>query len=316
MRRLHLVHAGFCFDGEGEAARGRANGPHLAGGDDAHAFALEDLEDELSELRVAAGQRLRHIENDDVGAQAAKGLGQLEAHGAGAQNEQTLRQKAGFEDRLAGEIRNLIKSIDRRNGGRGPRGNDKAARRDVRIPRRHGRGIDKTRFATDDRAAEVLESLLAVIGSNRVNGSLHLRHDSSEINMDLAGGNAELPGAADIMSAARRSDERFRRHAAVVETVTAHGGPLNQHDLAAKLRGGRGNGQAAGARTDDAEVAGDLVQGCLSGFHFAALRCLSKGGRRAKTPSSKKAASIGGVSKAKGSSAKLQGVDAAVTHRR
>ncbi len=81
-------------------------------------------------------------------------------------------------------------------------------------------------------------------------------------------------------------EQRFRRHAAVVQAVTAHPALLHEHHRGPHLHRARGHGQPAGAGADDADVAGfgfrhapafprrfaapprDQAPGCAGPFHF------------------------------------------------
>ena len=83
--------------------------------------------------RMAGG-----IDDGDMGAEHAMGLGELEADGAAAEHDEMLDPLAHVEDRLVGEIGHLVETGDRRDDRRRAGGDDEAPGADQYAP-----GLDR-----------------------------------------------------------------------------------------------------------------------------------------------------------------------------
>src|SRR5262249_51824266 len=76
----------------------------------------------------------------------------------------------------------------------------------------------------------------------------------------------------------RRREQRFRGHAAIVETVAAHPAMLEEHGRGTELRGARRHEEAARPRADHAEIGLDRLR------HDCFFQRLYATGTSASTP--------------------------------
>src|SRR5262249_45829197 len=98
---------------------------------DVDALARERVEHDRRAFAVLARERLRGSQPRDRGAEAAKGLRELEADGTRADDDQMLRPRGEIEHGFVGEVGHRLKPRDRRKRRRGAGRDDEAPRRDL-----------------------------------------------------------------------------------------------------------------------------------------------------------------------------------------
>ena len=122
-------------DMHGDALHGALDPLHARAGMKHDAWLRQALDDDAARLRILVGEEGGGIDDGDMGAEHAVGLGDLHADRAAAEHDQMLDPLVHVEDRLVGEIGHLVEAGDRR---------DRPAR--SRWPRRSGgRGSDSAR---------------------------------------------------------------------------------------------------------------------------------------------------------------------------
>ena len=203
---------------------------------------------------IVLGQDREQLEDGDRGAEAAMGLGQLAPDRPAADDDQMLRPLGQIEYRLVGQMRHLGQARNRRHRRRragrdhDPTGVDPPpVRLDLLRPDEPGGGADHP-------DPEAFEALLGVVRRDRRDHPFDVIVDAQEIDLRLVPVDPEAPGVADGVRGLARRDQRFRRHAPVVQAVAAHPALLDQHDLGAHLHGAGRHGEAPRARTDHAQI--------------------------------------------------------------
>src|SRR5262249_30327736 len=222
---------------------------------DVDALTRKRVEHDRRAFAILARERLRRFQHRDGSAEAAKGLRELEADGARADDDQVLRPRGEIEHGFVGEVRHRVEPRDRRKRRRGAGRDNEAPRRDHDVvPDYNGVAILEARGACDHPHPEAVEALLRIIWRDRRDDVMHVLVDLAEIDVRRSRRYAEGARLRDRAGVLGGGDQRFRGHAAGVETFASHLVLLDQHHRYAE--GGRGGGdrEAAGARADHADV--------------------------------------------------------------
>jgi hypothetical protein len=171
-----------------------------------------------------------------------------------ADDDQMLGRGLALEDRLVGEVGHRVEPGDRRHRGARAGGEDDALGAHAHIARLDHARADEARGGADHGDAQPLEARLAVHRRDRGDDAVNVVVDLSEVDDGLGYRHAEAAGAARALGGVRGGEQRLRRHAAVVEAVAAHRRLLDQHGARAELRGAGGDGEAARAGADHADI--------------------------------------------------------------
>jgi len=196
----------------------------------------------------------RDVDERDVAAEPAKGLGQLAADRARADDDQRANRLAQIEHRFVGEVGRRVDAGKARY--RGPRsgGDDEGLRRELpsvdleRIPR------DEPAGAEDDVDSETAEALGAVVRLDPLDDGGDALHHLSEIGVHGRGRERPSIGMTHLMGNARGLDQGLRGHAAVPQAIAAQPVLFDERDLRAERSAARGDDETAGAAADHHDV--------------------------------------------------------------
>ncbi len=255
MAGFDRVGAAGAFERQLDARSGR--GPeHLGVRPDLDPLAGERIEHDGGAFRIVLGERARRFDHDHVRPQAAKRLRQLDPDRAAADHRQAPRTFGEIEDGLVGEISHPVEAGNRRHRRSGAGRQHEAPRRDLEFADRDRAAVLEARGAANDPHAEPGEALDRIIGGDRGDDPMHVRVHFGEIDLRPLRRNAERRPAPECVGVLGGGQQRFGRHAAVVEAVAPHLAFFDQHHLDAERRRGRGDRKPAGAGADHAEVGG------------------------------------------------------------
>ena len=98
-------------------------------------------------FRILVAEEGGGIDDGDMGAKHAMGLGDLHADRAAAEHDQMLDALVHIEDRLVGEIGHLVETGDRRDDRRGAGGHDEAPGADEIVPGLNRGLVEEARLA-------------------------------------------------------------------------------------------------------------------------------------------------------------------------
>ena len=115
-------------------------------------------------LILARQDSRRDVDDGDVAAQSAEGLGHFAADRARADHDQRRDGLAQIEYGFVGEIGCLVEAGERRYGGPRPGGDDEGFRGEPAAVDLERVGCDELSVAEDDVDAETAEALRAVVG--------------------------------------------------------------------------------------------------------------------------------------------------------
>jgi hypothetical protein len=172
-----------------------------------------------------------------------------------------------LEHGVVGEIRHVGEPRNRRHGRAAAGGDHEFARGNARRTGFDQLAPDEPGARGHDVYAEPRETLDRIVGGDRGDLRAHMVAHGRIIHAarDLQAEAACIARGADR---ACRRDQRLGRHAAGVEAVAAHFVRFDEHHVEAELGSTRGHRQAAGARSDHADVGGDVVHGALRPLNF------------------------------------------------
>ncbi len=215
---------------------------------------------------IVARQHRAGVNHCDRGTEPAMRLRQFDADRPAANHDQVRGQGAVGEHRLVGQERHAGKAGDRRHDGRRSGGDDKAARPDHRVAGGYRAGIDEMRLGTEDLHPERRKALCQVVRGDCGDDPRDGVHHRGEIDLRRRNGDPVCGAPMPAICQLRRGEQRFRRHAAVVEAVAAHRAALDEHDACAHLcRPGR-NREPGCAGADHAQIGnerGHRGSGCV-----------------------------------------------------
>ena len=133
----------------------------------------------------------------------------------------------------------------------------------VTVLREHARfepvWSDEAGVLAQNRNAQTLEPLDAIMGRDAVDDPSHVPAHRREVDLRLAGMDPEAVCGPYCMCSRRSGDQALGRYAARVQAITTHGTALDQHHVGAQLRGARGYAQPGGAGPNDAEIRRPLL---------------------------------------------------------
>ena len=158
------------------------------------------------------------------------------------------------ENRLVGEIGNVLQACNRRHDGRRPGRDHEPARLDAVLARFDGFSIDEAPGGGDDLDAEAGEAFDRVIRRDRGDDVVHVVVHGTRIDQRIDRRDAERRRVAHRVRALASGQQRLRGHAAVVQAIAAHLVLFDQDDALAEGGGRGGDGKPARARADDAEI--------------------------------------------------------------
>ncbi len=225
--------------------------------DDVDAVAAQDVGERVAERRRLAGEDARAaLDERDLAAEAADGLGELDADGAAAEHEQPARD-APHRGRLAvgPQAVEVAQSGDRRDEGVG-------AVREHHLRGRVARAADLHRAGAGEPAgpAQERDALLgqpALLPRVRVVGDHEVAVRERGVDVDL-GGRRRLPRRVHGLA---RPQQRLRRDARPVRALAPDELPLDDGDAEPAL-GERSGAVLPGrpaAQDDDVVVAHDAT---------------------------------------------------------
>jgi len=199
------------------------------------------------QLRVVLGEARRGLQYSNATAEPAMRLGHLESNRSAADHNEMLGPHAVGEHRLVGKERHLGQTRHGRRHRTRTGGDHEPARGNRESARADFAGALEARFCSDDAHAELLEPLDRIVRRDRSNHAGDVIHHGGEVDLGLDGRDAERGAVALRLRGLGGGDQRFRRHAPIVEAIAAHPAAFDQHDIEAKLSGASGNHQSAGA---------------------------------------------------------------------
>ena len=224
------------------AVLGRLDGTDRRLFQDRHAFLDQPRAHDLHKLRVVAPEQALRLEQRDLCAEPAVGLGHLHPDRAAAEHEQMTRFRRLIEQGLVGEVGNRVETRNLRDHGRRPGADDKAPRGNAGAAHLQEAGRDEVGLAVHHMGAEATESLRRIVRLDRGDRAAHVVVSGGEIVAPRRGGQQSLGGDA-----------------ARVEALPAHARLLDQDHRRAHLDGAGGERQARRARADHAEIGPDPV---------------------------------------------------------
>ena len=224
---------------------------------------LQDLAQLGLDLQVLQrAQAIVLTEQGDGHTEAGHGLGQFQAHRAGADYGQGARQIGQFEDRLIGQ-RPLAQGVEGFGyQGVGAGGDDHAAGADrltiaeLQAIRRH-----ETRRRLLGHALGQLGETLLGGGDEMIALTPHPRHDRRAIDADTAHRDAKGAGAADGVMGLPGDDEQLGGHTAHGGTGGASPAVVDQQGARALAPGGAFGGKARGSGPDHGDIAVEIGGG-------------------------------------------------------
>ena len=187
-------------------------------------------------FRVLAGEKVVDVEHADMGAEHAVRLAELEPDRTAAEHDEMLNALAHVENRLVGEVRHLVETGDRRNGGRRAGGDDESAGAHQHAAGLHGELIEKARLRLDHAHAEAGHALDRIVGGDGGDDAVHMIVDAAMVDLGLDDVDAEGGGGTHGVGAFAGGKQRFGGNAAIIEAVAAHATFLDQHHGHAELR--------------------------------------------------------------------------------
>ena len=212
------------------------------------------IDDDAACLRVFMAEEGGGIDDGDVGAEHAVGLGDLHADGAAAEHDQMLDPLVHVEDRLVGEIAHLVEAGDRRDHRRGAGGHHEAAGANEIVPGLDRGLVEEARACLDDADAETGEALDGIVGRDRRDHAMHVIVHAGMVDLSLDDVDAEGAGRAHGLGALAGGEQSLGGHAAVIEAVAAHAALLDEHDRNAELSRRGSHREAPRPCADHAEV--------------------------------------------------------------
>ena len=221
---------------------------------DADAFGPECLEHDLGELGVIPPHRLHGFDDDDLAAEASVRLRELEPDRSAAEHQQAIELAAVLEDRLVGEVADLVEAGDGRHCGRGACRHDEIARLNLVVGDRDRVLAREFCRALDDADAKPRHALDGVVGCDRLDDAGDVIGDGRVVDARLHRLDAERVAGAHGVRVLAGGDQGFGRHAADVEAVAAHPRPLDENDLDAELRRADGGDEPARSGADHADI--------------------------------------------------------------
>src|SRR4029079_2135089 len=305
-----LDHLGLALlaDMHGDALYGALDALHPRAGMQQHALLGEAIDDDAARFRVLVAEDGGGIDDGDVGAEHAMGLGELHAHGATAEHDQMLDPLAHVEDRLVGEMRHLVETWDRRDDGRGTVCPYEAAGADQVMPGLHGVLVKEACLLLEDADAEPGVALDGIVRCDGGDHAIDVVMHPGVVDLRLDDVDAEGSSGAHGLGTLAGGEQRLRRHAAVIEAVAAHAALLDEHDRDAELSRRGSHREASRPCADHAEVRLQHLfhvspsSPWLTPYAGFRLKRLTAMGISATSPSATKPATSPGVSKARGSS--------------
>jgi hypothetical protein len=172
-----------------------------------------------------------------------------------ADDAQSRRQLGQGKDVLVGEIAALVAARYGWGKGPGTGGDDRPAEAEPLTVDLDGIRGDKATLTDKDVDSQIAKTLGAVVTTDSGSQPPHPFHDGAKIPLARHLGPAKvLGGASGFVPGTGRADDAFRRHTAVIETVTAHQTPLHQGDFGPETDGSGGRDQTGGPSADDNQV--------------------------------------------------------------
>ncbi len=198
------------------------------------------LEQDGGGFGVLAGEEAVDVEHADMGAEHAVRLAELEPDRTAAEHDEMLDALADVEDGLVGEIGHLVEAGDRRNGRRGPGGDDESAGAHQHAAGLHRELVEEARLRLDHAHAQAGHALDRIVRRDRGDDAMHVIVDAAMVDLGLDHVDAEGGGGAHGVGALAGGEQGLGRDAAIIETVAAHAPLLDEHHGHAELgRGGR-----------------------------------------------------------------------------
>ena len=206
--------------------------PHL------DAIAGEGVGQDLRRVAFFLGQEKRPVLNDGgPRPKAAERLRQFAAQRAATDDQQAARQFGQLEDVLVGQKASLDEAGNR--GCVGPRagGDHRLPEAQPQTIHRHHIGRGEAGMAKEHIDPGRGQPLHRIGAADAGTNAAHAFHHGGKVDTDIGRDlRAVVFGIAHFGVEARRADDRFRRHAADIQTVAAKPGALDQRNLGPQCR--------------------------------------------------------------------------------
>src|SRR5216683_430697 len=220
---------------------------------DVNSFSLELRREDGGGIWVLARQEARTIAYDrDVAAESAEGLSELAANRAGPNDDEAAWEPGQREHALIGEEARLRKPANR--GTRGPGSCcDHRAREVQPLPTDlNGIASDEPCLPQENVDTELRQAMCRVVVRDAGTEAAHPLRGCGEVEADGIGRtDAERGCLANCLYCVSCSQQAFGRHAAEVETVSAHQVLLDERDLGAESGRAHGRDEPRGACAQD-----------------------------------------------------------------
>ena len=164
------------------------------------------------------------------------------------------RQPLQIEQRFVGQERQGVEARNIGDRRRRAGGDDETARADEVVSGSNGVFIDEPGGALQNLDAKAGKTLDAVVRGDAGDDLVDTGMKAFAVDDRLAGSQTEAIGHADRLGVPRGSDQRFRRHAPMVEAIAAHQTPLDQDDGNAEGGGTCRHGKPGSTATDHADI--------------------------------------------------------------
>ena len=181
-------------------------------------------------------------------------LGELDADGPAADDEQALRPSVEIEDRLVGQVGDPVEAGDRRHRRTRADGEHEPARLDRPPAGDNRRGVGEARLRGDHLNPESREALGGIVGRDGCDDAPDVIAHAAVIHRGLAWPDPERGGRAGGVGARCGRDQRLRGDAADIEALAAHAALLDEDHGHAEGGGDGGDRQAPRARSDHAQI--------------------------------------------------------------
>ena len=229
---------------------------HVLPEEEFHAVALQRRLDDRRGGRVLLVEQVRLVVHQlHMGSEAGKGLGQFAANGTAADNDQAPGLFGEIEDRFVGEEARLRQAGNVRNRRPGAGGNHRLGEPQPGAGNLHDIGSQEPSAAEKHIDSQRLHSFRAVVGTDGGADFADPFHHGRKIHGELSRHtNSEAGGLPDGGGGAAGTDQGFRRHAAVVETIPAEQRAFHQGHFGAETGGTRGGDQTGRSAAHDHQI--------------------------------------------------------------
>ena len=221
---------------------------------EAHALFAQGLHHHRHAVGIVAAHDGIGLDHRHFATESAKGLRHFHPDIAAAHDHQMAGLLVQLEHILVGEIGHPVDPLDRRDEGSRSGCKDDAGRL-----QRPSRDFDRVlprqpRMAQNDLAAHLLERLDRIVMLDIGNRAPDLPLHAAPVDFGRRDPDAHSLALARHCGALGRGEQRFRRHAAIVEAFAAHLVAFDQGHLQSEQRAAARCGQPAGTAADHDHV--------------------------------------------------------------